>query len=93
VGHPGAALPLEVGRGGAAPGQTHAGDLPRDHRHHGRKSSACNQFCQTWDHKNLFLTDGASFASNADKNPTLSIMAIAWRATEYMAAEAKKGNL
>ncbi len=57
------------------------------------KTSACNQFCQTWDHKNLFLTDGASFASNADKNPTLSIMAIAWRATEYMAAEAKKGNL
>jgi len=57
------------------------------------KTSACNEFCQTWDHKNLFLTDGASFASNADKNPTLSIMAIAWRATEYMAAEAKKGNL
>ena len=57
------------------------------------KTSACNQFCQTWDHKNLFLTDGASFASNADKNPTLSIMAIAWRATEYMAAEARKGNL
>jgi choline dehydrogenase-like flavoprotein len=57
------------------------------------KTSACNQFCQAWDHKNLFLTDGASFASNADKNPTLSIMAIAWRATEYMAAEARKGSL
>jgi choline dehydrogenase-like flavoprotein len=57
------------------------------------KTSACNQFCQTWDHKNLFLTDGASFASNADKNPTLSIMAIAWRASEYMTAEARKGNL
>jgi choline dehydrogenase-like flavoprotein len=57
------------------------------------KTSACNQFCQTWDHQNLFLTDGASFASNADKNPTLSIMAVAWRASEYIAAEAKKGNL
>ena len=27
-----------------------------------------------------FLTDGAVFVSNADKNPTLTIMALAWRA-------------
>jgi len=31
--------------------------------------------------KNLFLTDGAPFCSNADKNPTLTIMALAWRTT------------
>ena len=31
--------------------------------------------------KNLYVTDGAAFVSNADKNPTLSILALAWRAS------------
>ena len=57
------------------------------------KKSVVNQFNQTWDVKNLFLNDGAPFASNADKNPTLTIMAMAWRACDYLMAEAKKGNL
>ena len=52
-----------------------------------------NQWNQTWDVKNLFLCDGAPFASNADKNPTLTIMALAWRACDYLMDEAKKGNL
>ncbi|MDB5356671.1 MAG: oxidoreductase family protein [Phycisphaerales bacterium] len=57
------------------------------------KKSVCNAYNQTWDVKNLFLCDGAPFASNADKNPTLTIMALAWRACDYLVAEAKKGNL
>ena len=57
------------------------------------KRSVCNGFGQTWDVKNLFLCDGAPFASNADKNPTLTIMALAWRACDYLVREAKKGNL
>jgi choline dehydrogenase-like flavoprotein len=57
------------------------------------KKSVCNQWNQTWDVKNLFLCDGAPFASNADKNPTLTIMALAWRACDYLIDEAKKGNL
>ena len=56
------------------------------------KKSVCNGYGQTWDVKNLFLTDGAPFPSNADKNPTLTIMALAWRACEYLAAELKKGK-
>ena len=58
-----------------------------------RNSSVTNQFMQTWDVPNLFLTDGASFPSNADKNPTLSIMAIAWRSCDYMMEEMKKGSI
>jgi choline dehydrogenase-like flavoprotein len=46
------------------------------------RTSVTNAWCQTWDVKNLFLTDGAVFASNADKNPTLTIMALAWRAAD-----------
>jgi len=57
------------------------------------KKSVCNQWLQTWDVKNLFLCDGAPFASNADKNPTLTIMALAWRAADYLVEQAKKGNL
>ncbi len=57
------------------------------------KTSVCNQWNQTWDVPNLFLTDGAPFPSNADKNPTLSIMALAWRAGDYLIEQARKGNL
>jgi choline dehydrogenase-like flavoprotein len=55
--------------------------------------SVTNQFGQTWDVKNVYLTDGAPFASNADKNPTLTIMALAWRAADHMLDEMRKGNL
>jgi choline dehydrogenase-like flavoprotein len=57
------------------------------------KKSVCNSFNQTWDVKNLVLCDGAPFASNADKNPTLTIMALSWRACDHLIDEAKKGNL
>jgi choline dehydrogenase-like flavoprotein len=45
-------------------------------------SSVTNGWCQAWDVRNLFITDGAVFPSNADKNPTLTIMALAWRAAD-----------
>jgi choline dehydrogenase-like flavoprotein len=56
-------------------------------------TSALNQYCQAHDVKNLFVTDGASFVTNADKNPTLTIMALTWRASDYLLDQAKKGNL
>jgi choline dehydrogenase-like flavoprotein len=56
-------------------------------------TSVLNQFCQAHDVKNLFVTDAACFVTNADKNPTLTIMALTWRASEYLIDEAKKGNL
>jgi choline dehydrogenase-like flavoprotein len=57
------------------------------------KSSVVNQWGQTWDVKNLFLTDGAPFPSNADKNPTLTIMAFAWRASDYLMSAMKRKDL
>jgi choline dehydrogenase-like flavoprotein len=57
------------------------------------KSSVVNQWGQSWDVKNLFVTDGAPFASNADKNPTLTIMALAWRSADYMLAAMKRREL
>ncbi len=57
------------------------------------KTSVLNGFCQAHDVRNLFVTDGAPLVTNPDKNPTLTIMALAWRASEYLLDEAKKGNL
>jgi choline dehydrogenase-like flavoprotein len=57
------------------------------------KDSVCNSWNQTWDVKNLFLVDGSPFPSNADKNPTLTIMALAWRTGDYIVDQARKGNL
>ncbi len=57
------------------------------------ETSVLNGYCQAHDVKNLFVTDGASFVTNADKNPTLTIMALTWRASDYLMDQAKKGNL
>lgn len=56
------------------------------------RKSVTNQWCQTWDVPNLYVTDGANFPSNADKNPTITIIALAWRAGEHMLAEMKRGS-
>ena len=50
-----------------------------------RRASVLNPYCQAWDCKNVFVADGAPFVSNADKNPTLSIMALSWRTSEHAA--------
>ena len=57
------------------------------------KTSVTNQWCQTWDVANLFITDGAVFASNADKNPTLTIMALAWRAADHILGRMRRKEL
>jgi choline dehydrogenase-like flavoprotein len=57
------------------------------------KKSALNKYCQAHDVKNLFVADAAPFVSNPDKNPTLTICAMAWRTAEYIAEEMRKGNV
>ena len=57
------------------------------------KSSVLNKFNQSWDVKNLFVTDGACFVSIGCQNPTLTMMALTVRACEYIVDQHKKGNL
>jgi choline dehydrogenase-like flavoprotein len=57
------------------------------------KTSVLNSYCQAWDVKNLFVTDGAPFVSNADKNPTLTITALGWRTSDYIVEQVKKLNV
>jgi choline dehydrogenase-like flavoprotein len=59
-------------------GVTRMGDSP--------KRSVVNQFGQSWSVKNLFVMDGGVFASMSDKShPTLTILALAWRNSAYLA--------
>ena len=57
------------------------------------RNSVLNQYCQTWDVKNLFVTDGGPFVSNADKNITWSILALSMRTSEYIARQRAQGNI
>ncbi|MBK8247428.1 MAG: GMC family oxidoreductase [Gemmatimonadetes bacterium] len=57
------------------------------------RDSALNAHCQAWDCKNLFVTDGGSFVSQADKNPTWTILALAWRTADYITQQRKAGAI
>jgi len=57
------------------------------------KTSALNAFNQMHEVKNVFVVDGSSFTTASEKNPTLTILALSWRATDYLAGEMRKGSL
>ncbi|HZF40782.1 MAG TPA: GMC family oxidoreductase [Blastocatellia bacterium] len=57
------------------------------------KTSVLNKWNQSWDVKNVFVTDGACFVSQGCQNPTLTMMAITARACDYIANEFKGQNL
>jgi choline dehydrogenase-like flavoprotein len=57
------------------------------------KHSVLNKWSQSHDHKNLFVVDGAAFTSGAWQNPTMTILALAMRASEHLAEEMNKQNL
>jgi choline dehydrogenase-like flavoprotein len=57
------------------------------------KRSALNAHCQSHDVPNLFVVDGSAFTTASEKNPTLTILALAWRATDYLAQEMKSSRL
>src|SRR6266702_3590694 len=49
------------------------------------KTAVLNRWCQAHDCKNLFVADGGPFVSQADKNPTWTILALSLRTSEYIA--------
>ncbi len=56
-------------------------------------NSALNPMNQAWEVKNLFVTDGGPFVSQADKNPTWTILALSMRASDYISGAMKRGEL
>ncbi len=57
------------------------------------KTSVLNQFQQTHDVKNLFVTDGSCFNSPGCQNPTLTIMALTVRSCDYLKNAMRKGSV
>ena len=56
-------------------------------------TSVTNQFGQLHDTKNVFVVDAGTFVSQADKNPTWTIMALAWRTSDYIIEQMQQQNL
>jgi choline dehydrogenase-like flavoprotein len=61
------------------------GDNPR--------RSVLNKWCQTHDIANLFVVDGSVFPSGSEKNPTLTIMALAARTADHIIGRLKRREL
>ncbi|MBS1806972.1 MAG: GMC family oxidoreductase [Acidobacteria bacterium] len=57
------------------------------------KTSVLNKWNQSHDVKNLFVMDGSSFVTGGAQNPTLTIMALAMRSSEYLAEQLRRGDL
>lgn len=74
-----------VGRSMHQLGTCRMGDNP--------KTSVLNKWNQCHDIKNLFVVDGSSFVTGGAQNPTLTILALTLRASEYLAEQLRKGEL
>jgi len=57
------------------------------------KTSVLNKWCQSHDHKNLFVVDGSSFVSGGWQNPTMTILSLAMRSSEYLAEQMRQGSV
>lgn len=66
-------------------GTTRMGDDP--------KTSVTNKYCQLHDADNVFVVDAGPFTSQADKNCTWTIMALAMRTSEFIVEQYKKKNI
>ncbi|MCK0189805.1 GMC family oxidoreductase [Arenibacter sp. F20364] len=66
-------------------GTTRMGDNPR--------TSVVNKWEQMHDVDNVFIVDAGPFVSQADKNPTWTILALAWRTSDYIVEQLKKQNI
>ncbi len=55
--------------------------------------SVLNGHNQSHEVKNLFVVDGSAFVSGGAQNPTLTLMALSMRASEYLAERLKRGDL
>lgn len=57
------------------------------------KTSVLNKWNQSHDVKNLFVVDGSSFVTGGSQNPTMTILALSMRASEYLSEQLRARNL
>jgi choline dehydrogenase-like flavoprotein len=51
-----------------------------------------NKWCRAHDVDNLYVLDGSCFPTSTGVNPSLTIMANAWRCSEHIARVAARGG-
>lgn len=56
-------------------------------------TSVLNSNCQAHEVPNLFVADGGPFVSQADKNPTWTIMALAWRTCDHISQAMRRREI
>jgi choline dehydrogenase-like flavoprotein len=57
------------------------------------RQSVLNRFNRMHEVDNVFVVDGSAFPSASEKNPTLTILALSWRATDFLVEEMRRRNL
>ncbi|MET0526796.1 MAG: GMC family oxidoreductase [Microvirga sp.] len=57
------------------------------------RDGVVNKWGQTWDVKNLFVSDGSQFTTGASENPTLTIVTLAIRQADYIADQMGKREI
>ena len=57
------------------------------------RRSVVNEFCRSHDVPNLYVVDASVFPNASEKNPTLTIMALASRTADNIADRLKKGEV
>ena len=92
-GVPTGTMPTEAAGYGLATGGRMIHEIGTTRMGNDSSTSVLNKQCQIHDVKNVFVADGGPFVTQSDKNPTWTILALAMRTSEFIAAERKKGNL
>ena len=57
------------------------------------KRSVLNKFARAHDVPNLYVVDASIFPGASEKNPTLTIMALASRTADHIAESLQKGDV
>jgi choline dehydrogenase-like flavoprotein len=92
---------LEAAGAELVPFDRNAHDIPGSTIHeHGTvrmgadpEHSLLDRFNRMHEVPNVYVVDGSAFPSASEKNPTLTILALAWRATDHLAEQMRRGDV
>ena len=92
-GTPTSKMPTEAEGYGIAPGGRIIHEVGVTRMGNDPSTSALNKYCQAHDAKNVFVADAGPLVSQADKNCTWTILALAMKTAEYIADQRKAGAI
>jgi choline dehydrogenase-like flavoprotein len=92
-GTPTSKMPSEKEGYGIAPGGRIIHEVGVTRMGNDPSTSVLNKNCQAHDAKNVFVADAGPLVSQADKNCTWTILALAMRTGEYIAEQRKSGAI